>query len=141
MIEVCREVFQWPKYVNTAAFVASLISFIILIILDLTNNKLIARIKICCCTYSRNDKKCHTSKRIPLPLRIENKRFCGCNNMLICTRYNFYSDKITTLYIRMILLGTVPYTSIHTSMYNIYITYQNQCNGKFQLLFLHHFCL
>ncbi|KAL5501945.1 hypothetical protein EMCRGX_G008628 [Ephydatia muelleri] len=70
VIEVCRQVFQWPKYVNTATFVASLISFIALIGLDLTNNKLLTRLKIPWCTYSRKDKKCDTSKRIPFPLRI-----------------------------------------------------------------------
>lgn len=69
VIEVCRQIFQWPKYVNTATFVASLISFIIFIGLDLTNNKLLTRIKIPWCTYSK-DKKCDTSKRIPFPLRI-----------------------------------------------------------------------
>eukprot|EP00731_Ephydatia_muelleri_P024320 Em0016g591a len=70
MIEVFREVFQWPKYVNTATFVASLISLFILIILDIVNNKLIARIKLRCCLYSSQNKKCHTSKRFPFPLRI-----------------------------------------------------------------------
>eukprot|EP00731_Ephydatia_muelleri_P024323 Em0016g594a len=70
VVEVFIEVFQWPKYVNTATFVASLISFFILIVLDIVNNKLIARIKICCCLYSSQNKKCHTSKRFPFPLRI-----------------------------------------------------------------------
>lgn len=47
-VEVVRQVFNWPRYVNTGAFVISLISIVLLFVLKVINEKLLPKVKCSC---------------------------------------------------------------------------------------------
>eukprot|EP00731_Ephydatia_muelleri_P022016 Em0014g607a len=47
-VEVFRQVFNWPHYVNTGAFVISLISIVLLFVFKVINEKLLPKVKCSC---------------------------------------------------------------------------------------------
>ena len=69
-IEALRQIFQWPKYINTATFVISLISILLLIVVRIVNVKALSKIKCVCCRYSHSRRVCFISQRWKWPIPI-----------------------------------------------------------------------
>eukprot|EP00731_Ephydatia_muelleri_P022015 Em0014g606a len=69
--DVFHQIFNWPDYVNTAAFVTSLITIIAMIVFKVINNQLTSKVHCRCFNFLWRDKRCHQTKRfkwtIPLP--------------------------------------------------------------------------
>lgn len=113
-IEVFRQIFQWPYYVNNAAFVTSVISIILYIVMELINSKFISRVKVCCCVYSRRDRKWHTLRRFPFPLRIPVALILVC-----CISRAYMYMCVYPVYVCLIhCLGVVPFqVHVHVLLY------------------------
>ena len=82
-IEALRQIFHWPKYINTATFVISLISILLLIALRIVNVKAVSKIKCAFCRYSRRSRTCSVSRTwkwpipIPSPLLLVSRFLCA----------------------------------------------------------------
>ena len=68
-VEALRQIFQWPHYINTAAVIIFLCSMILFAVLMVTNQRLVSRLKVCCCVYSK-EAKCHTTRKFKWPMMI-----------------------------------------------------------------------
>ena len=68
-VEVARHVSHWPEDINTATFVISACSLVLMALLGVANQRLVPRLKVCCCGYSK-EKACHTTGRVKWPLPI-----------------------------------------------------------------------
>eukprot|EP00731_Ephydatia_muelleri_P022025 Em0014g616a len=101
-IEALRQIFQWPKYINTATFVISLISILLLIVVRIVNVKALSKIKCVCCRYSRSRRVCFISQRWKWPIPIPSPLLlviCG-----ILLSYFFHFDKK----FKVAVVGSVP---------------------------------
>ena len=72
-IELSRQIFNWPEYINTATVIISIIAIIALIIFRVVDRKVLRKLKVPCWRYSRQRRKWEKEKiqwPIPLPAQL-----------------------------------------------------------------------